>query len=160
MSPHINTWLPKWRVKLQSFHLDIYHLPLSNCCSTWVLTYYDLYRTFFRPSVSFPPSQAGNGKQKNRENKWNTTVLTQRRAICYPCQLKLSERCLSGRKHKNRCTMLTPKNLANFKALAVYPGDYIQNSKYFLKFWSGNFLHWGLYPFPTMRKWSQRIDCS
>lgn len=108
MSPHINTWLPKWRVKLQSFHLDIYHLPLSNCCSTWVLTYYDLYRTFFRPSVSFPPSQAGNGKQKNRENKWNTTVLTQRRAICYPCQLKLSERCSSSRKHRNRWAMPRP----------------------------------------------------
>lgn len=53
----------------------------------------------------FFPTRLEMENKKNRENKWNTTILTQHEAIHYPCQLKLSERCLSSR---NRCAMPRP----------------------------------------------------
>lgn len=79
MSPHINTWLPKWRVKLQSFHFNID--SSTTCCRTGTSTYYDLYKTFFHPNVSFPPSQAIIKRTTGKEHQLLIIITTTTTAL-------------------------------------------------------------------------------
>lgn len=104
----------------------------------------------------FFPTRLEMENKKNRENKWNTTILMQHEAIHYPCQLKLSERCLSSR---NRCAMPRPIIWHDSKH-SLFMQMIISNIvSIFLRLWSGSFLHWGSHPFPTVRKQPQRIGC-